>query len=245
MWRTHSRVPCRDSSRRSWLGADSLSGPGVGTSADAARTSACAASSAPNTCEKCAIGGDWPVSPTFPARFVLFEWPTTCPLSGGRATIQPVSGRPVRRGSRFGRGDASKRQNPSASPRLRPADRLAAGMTRGRFLQAERLTRLRSELETCSAPRRIPRHPRGGRTRPVEVIAGRGACREPVRLDTLPKIASRMPASSWPGYWRAGVVGRAWGVSLSARSVGSPDEEHRKQEKKEGKCEERPEEWNR
>jgi hypothetical protein len=40
-----------------WWGTDSLSSPGVGMSADAARTSACATSSPPNVCEKRGLVG--------------------------------------------------------------------------------------------------------------------------------------------------------------------------------------------
>ncbi|MGA2771879.1 MAG: hypothetical protein ABSG26_13790 [Bryobacteraceae bacterium] len=43
----------------------------------------------------------------------------------------------------------------------------------------------------------------------------------------------------------AGAGPRARGVSLFARPVGSPDEAHGKQEKKEDNYEGRPEEWNR
>src|ERR1017187_8824653 len=51
-----------------WWGTDRLSGPGVGQSADAARTSACATSTPANACEKSGLAGARPAFRSVPPR---------------------------------------------------------------------------------------------------------------------------------------------------------------------------------
>jgi hypothetical protein len=55
MWRRHSCLPCRDSSRHLFAAVTHCLKRSVGRSADAAGKSACATSLHPNTCEKCGL----------------------------------------------------------------------------------------------------------------------------------------------------------------------------------------------